>query len=291
MGIGAYNRFRVVPAVVRAGERVRTLRRTVIGEVLLAAGAFGLTGIMAGLVPPATVEAQAPPPPERVVVSGSDFATTMRVRLAAIPGTPGPNRFEVRIRDFDTGEPVDARSVTLRFSLPERADVGASELGLEQVEPGLWRGQGTNLSVAGTWRVGVLIQQAADSTQIELDLETRTVEPEVRVIDGGPGQPDIYEIGLPGGGLVQGYVDPGAAGEYEVHFTFFDAEGSELPVGEATITATPEGGDPVELEPRRLSPGHFVAGAELEPGPHRFAVETETEDGMVLTAAFEEEIG
>jgi hypothetical protein len=138
--------------------------------------------------------------------------------------------------------------------------------------------------------VGVLIQQAADSTQVELDLRTRTVEPEVRVIEGGPGQPDIYDIALPGAGSVQGYVEPVETGGGEVHFTFFDTEGTELPIAEAAILATPEGGDPMELEPRRLSPGHFVARAELEPGPHRFAVEAETEDGMVLTAAFEEEI-
>ena len=285
LALGAYNRFRLIP-----GGRLPTLRRTVGAELSIAVGVFGLTGLMSGLVPPSQLQEQGPPTqPERVVVEGSDFATTVRMRLVAVPGAPGPNTFEVRIRDYDTGEPVEANSVSLRFSLPDRPDVGTTELALERAEAGVWRGQGTNLSAPGTWRIGVLIQQADDSVRLELELEARGPEAEIVVIDGGPGQPDIYVIPLGEDRTVQAYVDPGTAGRNEVHYTFFDAAGGELPIEEITISAALDG-EELELEPRRLTTGHFVATAELEAGAWSFTAEATTEEGTVLTATFEEEI-
>ncbi|HEX6207572.1 MAG TPA: copper resistance protein CopC [Actinomycetota bacterium] len=287
LALGAYNRFRLIPR-----GRLPTLRRTMSGELAMAVGVFGLTGLMAGLVPPSQLqeEEEVAAAPERVVVEGSDFATTVRMRLTATPGAPGPNAFQARISDYDTGEPVEATAVSLRFSMPDRGDVGTTELELDEVEPGLWRGEGTNLSVAGTWRVGVLIQQPDDAVRLELELETSGAEPEIEVIEGGPGQPDIYVIPLGEGRTVQAYVDPGAAGSNEVHYTFFTPEGGELPMEDIAIRAALEGGEPIELEPRRLTEGHFVASAELETGAWSFTAEATTEDGTVLTATFEEEI-
>lgn len=292
VALGAYNRYRVVPALATAGRGAATLRRTVGGEVLLAAGVFGITGLMAGLVPPVQVHATEHVPPERVVATGSDFATTVRVRLAAAPGTPGPNAFEVTLRDFDSGAPVEARRVSLRFSLPDRPEVGRSELELERETEGTWVGRGTNLSVGGTWSIGVLIEQATDSLQVNLELETRETQPEVEVIEGGPGVPDIYQIRLEGGRSVQGYVDPGESGSNEIHFTFFDESGGELRIAEATITAAPPGEQEHghDLTARRLGPGHFVASHELDPGTWRLTVEAVTRDGVPLSATFEEEI-
>ena len=283
VALGAYNRYRLVPALAVGG-----LRRTVTGELALAAGVLGLTGVMAGLVPPgqgAPVAASAPP--ERVVVSGTDFGNTIRVRLTATPGTPGLNELEVVLRDPRTGEPVDAERVRLRFALPASAAVGTSELELEPREPGRWGARGTNLSLAGAWSVGVLIEQAADSRQVNLELATRQ---EVQVIEGGPGQPTLYTISLPEGRSVQSYVDPGEPGRAEVHFTFFEPGTGETPIEEFHIAATPGGGEPVTLEPRRLSEGHVVATVELTAGTWTFRVEATAGDGMVLSATFEEEI-
>ena len=292
LAIGAYNRYRLVPGIADAGRRVHLLRRTVSSELAIAAGIFGITGVMAGLVPPAQYEHHAmEQQTEGVEVRGTDFATTVEVRLRATPGQAGLNAFEVEANDFDTGEPVAARAVTLLFSLPEGADVGSSELPLEEEEPGRWHAQGTNLSVDGTWRVGVLIELADDSVQVDLELETRAAEPHVEVIEGGPGEPDLYMISLSEGRSVQAYVDPGGMGQNEVHFTFFDAEGGELPIEEIAISAAPHEGEPLDLEPRRLSPGHFVASVDLDHGSWRFSAEAHTEEGSMLTAEFEEEIG
>jgi hypothetical protein len=80
----------------------------------------------------------------------------------------------------------------------------------------------------------------------------------IDVIEGGPGEPDLYTIHLPEGRAVQTHVEPGEAGRNEVHYTFFTEEGSELPIAGARGEAIPEDGEPRTLEVRRLSPGHIV---------------------------------
>jgi hypothetical protein len=75
-----------------------------------------------------------------------------------------------------------------------------------------------------------------------------------------------------------------------VHFTFFDPSGGELPVADARINATMTGGAAQELEVRRLGPGHFVGGVDLDAGSWRFGVEATAEDGSALTAQFDQEI-
>ena len=65
-----------------------------------------------------------------LIATGSDFGTTVRVGLEAVPGFPGPNRFTVSLRDYDTGRPVEADRVSLRFAAQDRPDVGASTLAL-----------------------------------------------------------------------------------------------------------------------------------------------------------------
>lgn len=289
IAVGAYNRYRLVPALKTGSPRLRTLRRTVGSEILLAAGIFGITGVMAGLAPPTQYGAAAASEQAGVTVTGSDFAETTRVELTATPGAAGPNTFQVRVEDVDSGDPLDARQVTLRFSIPEQPDVGRSELALT-LQDEVWVGQGTNLSVGGTWEVGVLVEGAADSIQIPVEIETRAPPQEIQVIDGGPGQPDLYMIQLGDGLSVQGYVDPGAAGPNEIHFTFFDADGGELEVEDATIVATPGSREPVDVEARRLGPGHFVGSVELDPESWRFAVDATIEGGTTVTARFEEAI-
>jgi nitrogen fixation protein FixH len=245
---------------------------------------------MAGLAPPRYAPDVSRPPAEQVAVGGSDFGTTVRVRLTVRPGTPGPNRFTVRVVDFDTDRPIRARQVRLRFALPGRSDVGTTELILDRRGPGVWESRGANLSVDGRWRVGVLVEQAADSVEVPLEVRTRLPEQDITVSEA-PGQPTLSTVRLPGGISVQGYVDPGAPGPNELHFTFFSPEGGEQPVDSPRVTAELDPEPPVELETRELAPGHFVASIDLIPGRWRFRVDAATPDGAPLSAYFEQRIG
>jgi copper transport protein len=284
LAIGAYNRYRIVPRISSGGRLFGMLRRTVSAELAIGAGVFGLTGIMAGLPPPA--QAPAPAPPARVVARGSDPAGLLQVRLTATPGTAGINRFDARLTD-DEGEPVDATGMQLSFSLPSRPEIAPSELDLEGVDPGAWRGEGPNLSVDGSWEVNALVLLGGDSRTVDLQLRTRLPPQDITVSEG---QPTIYTIALPSGISVQGFVDPGAPGPSEVHLTFFNPEGAEQPVEVARFEATPAAGEPVPLEPVELSPGHFVAQVDLAAGRWTFRVEGSTPEGTAANAYFREQI-
>lgn len=285
VGLGAVNRFRNTRRFEELGSR--PLLRTVSGELVLAAGVFAMTGILTGLPPQGSQAPQAPGAAKPLVVTGSDFATTTTVRLEISPGTVGPNAFVAEITDFDTGEPVDARRVTLTFSLPDRPEVG-SELGLELGENGSWQAGGTALALDGTWDVTVLVEGATGS--VEVPLEVTPTPPEQRVeVSRIEGQPDIYTITLADEVSIQAYVDPGQPGQpNQVHVTAFDADGDELPLHHAMLQITPPSGTPIEPELMQLSPGHFVANVDVEAGTSSFEISVLTADGRDLVATFEQ---
>jgi copper transport protein len=289
--LGARNRYVNVPGVAKGSRPVSSLRRTVAAELAIAAGVFGATGMMTEL-PPANVveesrrESTALRP---LTVTGNDFATTTRAKLTVSPGTVGQNRFEVRITDYDTAEPLPAERVSLRFGLPGRGEVAPSTLELEPSSEGVWTGSGSNLSLDGLWRVSILVQQAADSVEVDLDLAPRPPPQQIVAMEV-PGQPTLYTITLSGGDTLQAYVDPGRAGVNQVHFTFFDAGGDELPVESPEVDALLLPGTPGEVTILPITPGHFSAEGEFGPGLWRFTVTATTEGGRVLRAYIQERI-
>jgi copper transport protein len=118
MALAWRNRYRLVPRIERP-LAIRWLRRSVRSEVAVAAVVLVAPAVLSGLPPGSDVQAARQAPGSRsVVVTGSDFATTARVRLTVSPGTVGRNRFQVQVRRYDTASPLPARSVRLEFSLP-----------------------------------------------------------------------------------------------------------------------------------------------------------------------------
>lgn len=289
VALGARNRFRNVRRYGVLGSR--PLRRTVSAELVLATAVFAMAGVLTGLPPQGTEAAAATTPPQPLVATGSDFATTTRVRLEIDPGTVGPNTFVAEITDFDTREPVDARRVTLRFDLPERPNV-ASELELEADQTGTWRARGTALSIAGTWTVTVLVEEGEGSVEVPLEVTPRIPEPRIEV-SRQPGLPDVYTIFLQEGLTIQAYVDPGVPGQTnQVHVTAFDPDGMELPLRSAVVFVDPPSGEPFRPELLRGGPGHFIANIGLETGgTWSFDIRAEARDGRDLAGSFEQTFG
>ncbi len=180
VALGSVNKFWNVPAIVRGEGRHRRLRQTVRGEVLLAAGVLTVTGFLASSPPPDIhamadgEHADAAAAENGLTVEGSDFGTTVRVQLNVDPGQVGDNRFTVRIADYDTGEPVDAVRVALRFSIPDRPEFGPSLLELEPTVPGTWQGSGTAIAQPAVWRVTLIVTFAADGLEIPLEVDMST---------------------------------------------------------------------------------------------------------------------
>jgi copper transport protein len=280
ISLGAINRYRSVPAAMRT---LRPLRRVSSIEIGIAVVALGAAAVLASLVPPSPASAGAVGRPG-IVVRGADLGTSVRARLEVTPGFPGANRFVLVVTDFDTGTGVRADRVTLRFSYLDDPSVGESTRPLLREGAGRYVARGANLSLAGRWRVTALIERGVDSLEVPLQLGTRC---RVSVL---PGNPVIYTTALPQGS-VQMYVDPGKPGMNEVHATYFDRKGDEMPVRDPRIRASSGELVSMALSPRQLSEGHFVADARLAAGRWRFDTSAVGLDKSKLGACFEETIG
>ena len=280
--LGAINHFRNVPI---AGRSLRPLRRVGSTELAVGAVVLVLSASLVNLAPPTQAAAAVVEPP-LVSAAGSDFGTTLRIRLTATPGSPGFNTFRAVLGDYDSGAPLTGRSVTLIFALPARPDVGSSQLQLNPAGNGVYQATGANLSIAGAWRITARIAGSGTPVEVTLALATRAVKLPIDV-NAQPGLPTIYTVHFPDGDTVQVYADPGAPGANEVHVTFFDRAGTELPVTSASLSIGPKGATATQPTLRQLEPGHFVADATLTAGTYAIALTAIPPSGAPLAADLE----
>lgn len=277
--LGAINRYRTVP---RMPATAGLLRRVATAELALGAIVLLIVGLLTGLAPArqaAEVAASARP----LVVTGSDFATSVRVRLEISPGFPGTNHFALRVVDYDTGRSVAADHVSLSFRSAERPDIGGSSLGLRPAG-GVYSGDGANLSLGGTWTVTALLERASTSVDVTLAVTPKARPQTIRTIRA-PGQPTLYGIDLEGGIVLDSYLDPGRPGLNEVHATFIGPNGQELPVPRIIAIAVGRTGRAAQPIPvRRFGPGHFIGDAQLTSGTWRIEFSGTAKDGTVLDA-------
>lgn len=280
--LGALNRWRSVPA---AAASLGPLRRAGAGELALAAAALGAAALLGALPPPASGFTAATP----LEVAGADFGTTVRARLTAASDQPGPNRFVVRAVDYDSGVPVPARRLSLRFTALDDPGVVPTVLPLEPGPGGSWEASGANLAFDGRWRVTVAVERERDSVEVPLELETRTPPPLVSV-ERVPGRAPQYTVEVRNEGYLRFSLDPERAGPSQLYVTCFDAVGDDRAIEQIVVTAA-AGGGPVRAQPvRRLAPDRFVASVELRPGRNTIAAIAHTIDGTRLRAAVEIDI-
>jgi len=270
--LGAVNHFRNVPG----GEGgVSALRRIGSVELLLGTTAIVVASVLVTTPPPADITADGTtgttpgatasagpsptaPPPAGATFKGADYATTVRVALTVTPTTPGPAQFSLVVNDYDTGAAVPATGIKLRFALPARPDIGPSTLALVSSAGGGWTGQSSNLSLAGLWSVTVVVSEATTSVEVPLAvlMAPATGAPDVNRVTG---QPTLYSVHLPGGSQAQLYLDPLPGGITDLHITYFDAAGKELPVTNIKVDASQGGGAPAPLTMSPIEPGHASA--------------------------------
>ncbi len=288
--LGALNHFRNVP---RAAGDPRPLRRTGSTELALGAVTLLVASMLVNVAPPTEVayaasggaqSAAAPAAiatPVPLLVTGSDYGTTLRLVLAISPGIVGSNEFSVRITDYDTGTPVPATAVRLTFKLPQRPDIGSSTLELLQAAPGVFAGTGSNLSMAGGWLVSALVAEPATSVQVDLQVAVQAAPLQIDV-NRIPGLPTIYTVHLGSGRTVQVYLDPGTAGANQLHATWFDAAGKEMPVSNVAMSALGSSGGSTSLPPQILDSGHEAAPVQVAALPATFLITATGPDGAEL---------
>ena len=262
-------------ALLGAFNRFITLRRATLvlgrfgniggAELTLAVIVLGLSGLLVNLTPPASAGTAPEPLSQPIVATGNDFGTSVRARLVATPGVAGQNRFDLALLDYDTGQPVDASAASLRFDLASQSGVAPSTLDLQRSGAGAFTGSGADVSIDGIWQLTATV--TASGGTVEVPLLAATVVPAQPVQSlVSPGLPTIYTSQLGAVGSAQVYLDPGGPGQNELHVTFFDPAGTELPTQSATIAAFPADGPAAILPPRMLEPGHFVATIDAVAG-------------------------
>ncbi|HZQ26582.1 MAG TPA: copper resistance protein CopC [Acidimicrobiales bacterium] len=286
-GVALLVKLGLVAAVVALAvvNRRRAGSRSLAAEAAVAACVFAATGVLAGLAPSRSVAEAGRPAAAAapVVVTGSDFATSVRVRLSVSPGTVGVNRFDLSVVDYDTRQPVEATAVTLRAQPVDRPDIPVGTLPLTKVGPGRWQATGTALSLDGRWRVTVALDKAGGGIEVPLELATK--QPPQRVdVSRTPGLPTIYTITV-GGQQLQAYVDQGRVGDNEVHLTFIDADADPV-----ALTARQGKGAARDVSLRRLEAGHYVGDVTLTAGRWHFEVGATLAGGAPFRASFDTDI-
>ena len=286
VGLGAINRYRNIP---RAEWSLSGLRRIGRLEIAAAAVVIAVASVLTALPPPSYASAVVAASPPQVIVDGQDPGTTVNVRLIIAPGYPGSNHFTVSARDYDTGRPVIANRVALRFAFPGRPNVGESTLELKASGNGTYTATAPNLSLAGRWSVTVVVERGLNSA--EVPLVVTTAAPPERIQSQVIAGLTVYTVDLGHARSVQLYVDPGTAGNNAVHVTFFQGN-AELPIADGTvISATPGTGPTLDLQASRFDPiGHFIGQGALSAGRWRFDMIATSSDGDTYQASFQETI-
>ncbi len=283
-GLGALNRFGNLPHLP---DLLHRLRRVVSTEVVVAVGALAVAAALVNVAPPSSSAEAAPIASQPVVVTGSDFGTSVKVRLSVSPGRVGMNDFALDVDDYDSGQPVDAQGVAMTFALPNQSVIGASSLAFTRARAGVYQARGGNLAVDGTWQVVALIERGASSVEVPMRLTTHSVPPNVTRTPFA-GAPTLYTIHLAQGGAVQVYIDPDKAGQVEFHMTFLDAQMKEVLIASAAATETEPDGSAQDLPVRRLDDiGHFVADAAVTKAVARFAIIATTASGSLVSTYIE----
>ena len=260
--LGAYNRFITLRNAARV---VGGLRRIGGAEITLAVLVFGFSAWLVNLTPPTSAGAKPQPVAQPIVSTGHDFGTSVRARLVATPGAPGQNTFDLALTDYDSGVPVDASAAKLRFQLLSRTGLAPSTLQLDPGGPGRFAASGANLSIDGIWQLTATITTASGAVDVPLIAATSVAaQPVQKLVSAG--LPTLYTVQLGAAGSAQLYLDPGGPGQNELHVTFFDPAGAELPTQSATIAIVPAAGEAESPAARMLEAGHFVATIDAVPG-------------------------
>ncbi len=151
VGLGAHNKFRLVPALLRGTEvALERLRSIVKAELLTLVMVLALTTLLVEQPPPSHAHHHGHHHHHREC-QAEMVLQTHQVQMTVIPCQPGVNEIELKvIRDGIPAEHV--QEATLRFSMPQR-DIAPIRRQTTLTKPGVFTWSGQDLSQAGTWEI------------------------------------------------------------------------------------------------------------------------------------------
>lgn len=177
LGLAAWNKARLVPALRRNGDG-RRLRRSIRGETVLAALVLVVT---AGLtsVPPAghaAADGHAHHRPVPSPVTAQAMAGPLALQLTVSPGRAGDNAFDLAVTAGD-GAARDVVAAALRIGNP---GLGIEDIlrPLRRVGLGRYRLEGPELAAPGRWRITAeLLVSDFEKRTVVMDIEVERPEP------------------------------------------------------------------------------------------------------------------
>jgi copper transport protein len=149
-GLGAYNHFRLVPALARGKARaaLAQLATTLRLEAVALVAVVGLTAVLV-VVTPGRAESEG-----GVVEEVVQLGDAGSVQVTISPARAGPNQIHLYLFDPD-GRPAEiVESITLELSLPA-AQLGPITREAVRAGPAHLQLDGDDLAVAGTWTIEV----------------------------------------------------------------------------------------------------------------------------------------
>ncbi len=153
-------------------------------QLIIAEASLGLLVLLVTSVVTAAPTAQglAFAPTEETPSTLNQFVDDMVIGLTINPNKPGQNVFTVRASTTRRPPPADILRVILRFTYLEQ-EAGMISVDAEEIEPGLYLIGGSQLNLAGKWRIDVVVRR--------MGLEDRIAAFEWMVPQGGPPRPVI----------------------------------------------------------------------------------------------------
>jgi copper transport protein len=268
--------------VAAAATELRPLRRRATLELALATEALAVAALLGTLAPPAPA---GPTPARGLTAAGTDSSASVRAQLASAASRLGPNRFVVHLTDSDSGEPVQARRVRLRFTPVDDPDARSSTLALRPGAADTYAASGSNLRFDGRWEVDVLASKGSEAVEVPLRLNVPGPKHFVSV-ERIPGEPPKYTMQIGSVGYIRIAPNPERAGPSRIDVTVYTAlQGVSNVKGLVLTAAGPDG--PTRQQPvHRLSRGSFVAPVGLEAGAETIAVIAHARDGTRLRGEF-----
>jgi len=274
--LGYRNRSRNVPL---ADRDLLPLRRTAGVELVFAVGALAAAAALTTLAPPASALAEI----VGLSASGADFATTVRARLTAVSDQPGPNRFVLHLRDYDSNAPIRDARVGLRFTPLDDPQTEPTTLALAPGRGDTYTGSGANLSFEGRWRLTALVQRGARAAEVPLDLETGLPVRNLS-IERLPNREPVYTVQIRGIALVQFAPESERPGPTRIAVTCFDMLNNYLSIDHITVIQATDDRPSEQRPVERVGEGRFVADVVLRPGRNRIVAAARTSFGTHIRA-------
>lgn len=172
LGLGAANRMRVIPALVRRMEKLaapgkpgRNLRNLLRLEVGLVVIVLGVTAALVSYPPPDAIQSGP--------ASGSVQVGNNRLEYTVDPARVGSNEVHIYLFSDTTGAPVPVRDMEVSFSLPGQ-DIAPIEAEARRAGTGHFVVPSAMLGVKGDWLAEAAIRLSQFEEPIaEFEIEVR----------------------------------------------------------------------------------------------------------------------